>query len=89
MRLFGKKKEGGGLLVCGGNRSFASGGYYKTAIDDILPVSREDRQPSKKAATAFSIVLDRSGSMAVTTPGGQTKMDLANNADATRSIAGQ
>ncbi|MFP4380290.1 MAG: VWA domain-containing protein [Candidatus Sumerlaeia bacterium] len=75
-------QEGGGLLVCGGNRSFASGGYYKTAIDEILPVSLEDRQQSKKTATAFSIVLDRSGSMAMTTPSGETKMSLANNASA-------
>jgi Mg-chelatase subunit ChlD len=75
-------QEGGGLMVCGGNRGFASGGYYKTAIDDILPVSLEDRQQSKKTATAFSIVLDRSGSMAMTTPGGKTKMALANNASA-------
>lgn len=75
-------QEGGGLLVCGGNRSFASGGYYKTAVADILPVSLEDRQQSKKTATAFSIVLDRSGSMAITTPSGQTKMALANNAAA-------
>jgi len=75
-------QEGGGLLVCGGNRSFASGGYYMTAIDDILPVSLEDRQQSKKTATAFSIVLDRSGSMAMTTPSGKTKMALANNAAA-------
>ena len=63
-------------------REATTNGSYKTAIDDLLPVSLEDRQQSKKTATAFSIVLDRSGSMAVTTPGGQTKMDLANNAAA-------
>lgn len=75
-------QEGGGLLICGGNRSFAAGGYYKSALDPILPVSLEDRQQSKKVSTAFSIVLDRSGSMAMTTPSGKSKMDLANNASA-------
>jgi len=73
-------QEGGGLLVVGGNRSFAAGGYYRTSIDEILPVSLEDRRQSKKMSGAFAFVLDRSGSMAVTVPSGQTKMDLANAA---------
>lgn len=75
-------QEGGGLVVCGGNRSFSAGGYYQTAIEPILPVAMEDRQQSKKVATAFSIVLDRSGSMTMTVPSGQTKMALANRAAA-------
>ena len=72
--------EGGGLLVCGGERSFAKGGYYKTSLEPILPVSLEDRNQSKKISTAFSIVLDRSGSMQMTTPSGERKISLANNA---------
>ena len=74
------QEEGGGILVTGGNRSFAMGGYYKSLLDPLLPVSLEDRQQSKKVSTAFSIVLDRSGSMSIRTPSGQTKMALANNA---------
>jgi Mg-chelatase subunit ChlD len=74
------EQEGGGLMVCGGNRSFAAGGYYKTALEPILPVALEDRQQSKKVSTAFSVVMDRSGSMAMTTPSGQTKIALANTA---------
>lgn len=74
------EEEGGGLLVCGGNRSFSSGGYYKTALEPVLPVSLEDRQQSKKVSTAFSIVMDRSGSMAMRTPSGHTKISLANSA---------
>jgi Mg-chelatase subunit ChlD len=73
-------EEGGGLLVCGGASSFAKGGYYKTALEAILPVSLEDRNQSKKISAAFSIVMDRSGSMQMTTPSGETKMSLANNA---------
>jgi hypothetical protein len=75
-------QEGGGLLVCGGNRSYAAGGFYKSELEAILPVSLEDRQQSKKVSTAFSIILDRSGSMQMTTPSGETKMELANNASA-------
>jgi VWA domain-containing protein len=73
-------EEGGGLLVCGGNRSFASGGFYKTSLEQILPVSLEDRNQSKKISTAFSITMDRSGSMQMRTPSGKTKMSLANTA---------
>lgn len=73
-------EEGGGLLVCGGSSSFAKGGYYKTALETILPVSLEDRNQSKKISAAFSIVMDRSGSMQMSTPSGETKMSLANNA---------
>ncbi|HNY27230.1 MAG TPA: VWA domain-containing protein [Candidatus Sumerlaeota bacterium] len=74
------EQEGGGLMVCGGNRSFAAGGYYKTALEPILPVALEDRQQSKKVSTAFSIAMDRSGSMSMSTPSGQTKIALANTA---------
>ncbi|MBN1868764.1 VWA domain-containing protein [Candidatus Sumerlaeota bacterium] len=73
-------EEGGGLLVCGGKRSFAAGGFYKSPLDPVLPVSLEDRRESKKVSTAFSVVLDRSGSMAMTTPSGETKMSLADHA---------
>lgn len=75
-------QQGGGLLVCGGRRSYANGGYYKSKLESVLPVSLEDRQQSKKVSTAFSIVLDRSGSMAMTVPSGRTKMDMANHAAA-------
>ncbi len=74
------KQEGGGLLVTGGNRSFGAGGYYRSALEDLLPVSLEDRRQNKKVSGAFCFVLDRSGSMAVEVPSGGTKMDLANAA---------
>lgn len=73
-------QEGGGLLVCGGNRSFGAGGYYRTALEEVMPVSLEDRQQSKKLTGAFSFVLDRSGSMMARVPSGETKMDMANAA---------
>lgn len=73
--------EGGGLLVLGGKQSFASGGYYGSVLEDVLPVSLEDRQETRKLAAAFSFALDRSGSMAAPVGAGNlTKMDLANQA---------
>ena len=69
---------GGGLLVTGGNASFGVGGYFKSALDEYLPVSMEVKNEHRKLSLAMAVALDRSGSMAVPTADGRTKMDLAN-----------
>ncbi|MGK0483889.1 MAG: putative membrane protein [Planctomycetota bacterium] len=69
--------HGGGLLMTGGEASFGSGGYFRSPLDDLLPVSMEQRQEHRKLAVALSVTLDRSGSMSAAAEGG-TKMDLAN-----------
>ena len=69
---------GGGLLVTGGQRSFANGGYFKSPLDPVLPVSMEIRQEQRKVGIALVVALDRSGSMMAPVGGGLTKMDLAN-----------
>ena len=69
---------GGGLLMTGGGASFGNGGYYRSPVEDVLPVSMEIREEERKFALAMAIALDRSGSMSMTVPGGGTKMDLAN-----------
>lgn len=76
------REQGGGLLMAGGQNSFGSGGYFSSAIDPLLPVSMEMRKEHRKLATAMSIVLDRSGSMAASAGAGVTKMDLANSGTA-------
>jgi len=73
------KEQGGGFLMAGGNRSFGSGGYFQSDIDELLPVSMELKSEHRKLAVAMAIVMDRSGSMAVGVAGGKTKMDLANS----------
>lgn len=70
-------ERGGGLLVTGGRASFGTGGYFKSTIDPLLPVSMEMRQEHRKQAIALAITMDRSGSMAMPVDGGRTKMDLA------------
>ena len=67
-----------GLLMTGGQRSFGPGGYFKSPLDPVLPISMELRQEHRKLSLAIAVALDRSGSMAMTVPGGRTKMDLAN-----------
>lgn len=69
---------GGGLLMTGGERSFGVGGYFKSPLDDVLPVSMELREEHRKNRVAIAIALDRSGSMAAPVRGGKAKMDLAN-----------
>jgi uncharacterized membrane protein len=71
------KEAGGGLVMTGGRHSFGEGGYRKSPVEDVLPVSLELRQEQRKAAVAISIVMDCSGSMGVTVPDGRTKMELA------------
>lgn len=69
---------GGGLLVTGGERSFGIGGYFKSPLDEVLPVSMELRDEHRKTRVAIAVALDRSGSMSMPVKGGKTKMDLAN-----------
>ena len=69
---------GGGLMLTGGKRSFGTGGYFRSPLDAVLPVSMEMREEDRKTRVALAIVLDRSGSMSMPVGGGKTKMDLAN-----------
>ncbi|MBK8978803.1 MAG: VWA domain-containing protein [Planctomycetes bacterium] len=69
---------GGGLLMTGGPASFGLGGYLRSRIEDVLPVSMEIRQEQRRFGLGMAIALDRSGSMAASAGPGRTKMDLAN-----------
>lgn len=76
---------GRGLLVVGGARSFAPGGYQGTPLDDLLPVSAEPPIEPQQGSLALFLVVDRSGSMDVitgggTSAGGATKMAMAREA---------
>lgn len=73
------REQGGGFMMVGGKRSFGAGGYFQSAIDELLPVSMELKSEHRKLSVALAIVMDRSGSMAVEVAGGKTKMDLANS----------
>jgi uncharacterized membrane protein len=69
---------GGGLLLTGGGASFGVGGYFKSPLDEYLPVSMEIKNEHRKLSLAMVVALDRSGSMAMPAGDGRTKMDLAN-----------
>jgi uncharacterized membrane protein len=69
---------GGGFLMTGGKNSFGAGGYFKSPLEELLPVSMEMRKEHRKSSIAIAIALDRSGSMMAPVGDHQTKMDLAN-----------
>jgi len=76
---------GGGLLLMGGDRSLGPGGYAKTPIEEISPVSFDLKQERRRGSLAEVIGIDISGSMGATA-GSHTKLELANEA-AARSAA--
>lgn len=57
-------KLGGGFLMIGGPNSFGVGGYYRTPIEEILPVRLRAPDEEEKQSSALALVIDRSGSMA-------------------------
>ena len=65
---------GGGLVMLGGDQAFGLGGYYKTTLEEILPVRSNFEKEKEKPSLALVLVIDKSGSM-----GGQ-KMELAKDA---------
>ena len=65
---------GGGLIMLGGEQSFGLGGYYKTPVEEVLPVQCDFKKEQEKPSLAMGLVIDRSGSM-----GGQ-KIELAKDA---------
>src|SRR3954464_6536284 len=66
-----------GLMMTGGQKSYGPGGYFKSPLDRIMPVSMEMRREHRKMSLAIVVAMDRSGSMAMPAGGGRTKMDLA------------
>ena len=67
-------EEGGGLLMAGGPASFGLGGWFRTPVETVLPVSTDVRSNVELPLVALVIVMDRSQSM---TTGSPTKLELA------------
>ena len=54
---------GRGLLVLGGDASYALGGYRGTVLEELLPVSIDVRNKQRMPALSLVICIDKSGSM--------------------------
>lgn len=65
---------GGGFIMLGGDESFGLGGYYKTVVEEVLPVRSDFEKEKEKPGLGMVLIIDKSGSM-----GGQ-KIELAKEA---------
>jgi len=65
---------GGGFIMLGGDQSFGLGGYYKSVVEEVLPVRSDFEKEKEKPSLGMVLVIDKSGSM-----GGQ-KIELAKDA---------
>ncbi len=65
---------GGGFVMLGGDQSFGLGGYFKTVLEEVLPVRSDFEKEKEKPSLAMVLAIDKSGSM-----GGQ-KIALAKDA---------
>lgn len=73
------KDYGCGLICCGGEDSFALGGYKDTVLETVLPVNMQMRNINEMPSMAMVMVIDRSGSMGMNAENsvGATNLDLA------------
>lgn len=67
---------GGGLVVVGGPESYGMGGYFRTPLEETLPVEMQIQDQERFPSVSIVIVIDRSGSMGAI-EGGVTKIQLA------------
>jgi uncharacterized membrane protein/secreted protein with Ig-like and vWFA domain len=74
------RDNGGGLIMLGGESSFGVGGYYKTPVENVLPVDVDAPLPVSIPSLSLIMLIDKSGSMASSVEGGSIKLDLAKEA---------
>jgi len=60
--------------MLGGDQSFGLGGYYKTVLEEILPVRSDFEKEKEKPSLGMVLVIDKSGSM------GGEKIEMAKEA---------
>jgi uncharacterized membrane protein len=75
------RDRGIGLGMVGGEMSFGAGGYYRTPVEEALPVTMDVTKQRVFPAAAVLIVMDTSGSMGMEEDG-STKIELAAEAGA-------
>jgi len=71
--------QGKGLLVTGGENSYAPGGYYKTPLEEVLPVNMDIKPKEELPNLGLVLVIDKSGSMS-SGQYGVSKVELAKEA---------
>jgi hypothetical protein len=76
------RDQGGGLVMIGGEESFGLRGYYRTPIEEALPVTMEGKQKLEIPSLAVVLVMDRSGSMTTSMKGNDkvSRLEVAKEA---------
>jgi uncharacterized membrane protein len=54
---------GGGFIMLGGDQAYGLGGYFRTPVEDILPVRCDFQKEKENPSLGMILVMDRSGSM--------------------------
>ena len=73
------KSLGGGLLVTGGENSFALGGYFGTNLEKMLPINMQIKTEGENPNLGIIFVVDNSGSM-MNSEYGVSTMEIAKEA---------
>ncbi|MBW2255882.1 MAG: VWA domain-containing protein, partial [Deltaproteobacteria bacterium] len=68
---------GRGLVMVGGDRSFGLGGYYRSPIEEALPVSMDIKDKTRFPKLGMVLAMDKSGSMG---GGAGSKLGMAKEA---------
>jgi Mg-chelatase subunit ChlD len=55
--------KGGGVIMVGGENSFGPGGWYRTPVEKMLPVSFDGEKSRDTPSLALLLLIDKSGSM--------------------------
>ncbi len=71
---------GGGLVAVGGPTSFGPGGYFRTPLEETLPVESRLTDQQRIPQLTIVYVIDRSGSMSISGPSGVENLELAKEA---------
>ncbi len=75
---------GGGLVAVGGTQSYGVGGWFRTPLEEALPVEMQLRDEERRPRLTMVFIIDKSGSMSSGIQGA-SKLELAKEA-AIRSI---
>lgn len=71
---------GGGLVVIGGPEAYGVGGYFETPLEETLPVEMRIRDEERIPSLTMFFVIDRSGSMQMSSVGNVSNLELAKEA---------
>jgi len=71
---------GGGFAMIGGENSFGPGGYFRTPIEEMLPVDFDLSNKGYMPSIAICLMIDCSGSMGGVGPDSSQKVEIVKNA---------